>query len=236
MILRKIKLNTFFARTKAKVTTGLAKITSSRFADSLQPVEIADNSGIKVVPYSFENKHAAWPFPAGAKLPDMGAVPTGAATFDPTLNMSFSTEKVDVAIANVTTAQMNVAIGQTLQKEVWDNLEQDPSGGSLNEPGKKADARKNRPWLFHTGFANALHEVSRVTTLGAEKYTPGGWATVPDGINRYMEAFGRHETALAKGETFDDGPKGLGPDIYHKASMIWNLLASLELELREKKK
>ena len=49
-----------------------------------------------------------------------------------------------------------------------------------------------------------------------------------------MEAFGRHALSLGQGKVFDDGPKGLGPDVYHKAQMIWNLLASLELELREK--
>jgi hypothetical protein len=110
------------------------------------------------------------------------------------------------------------------------HLETDPSGGSLNEPGKKADAGKDLPWLFQTGFANALAEVVKVTTLGARKYTPNGWATVPNGSDRYMEGFARHTSYLARGEVFDNGPGGIGT--YHKAQMIWNLLASLELELR----
>jgi Domain of unknown function (DUF5664) len=109
--------------------------------------------------------------------------------------------------------------------------EQDPSGRALSEPGTKADQGKDLPWLFHTGFANALTEVVKVTTLGARKYTPNGWATVPNGSERYMEGFARHMNKLAKGEVFDTGPGGLGT--YHKAQMIWNLLASLELELRE---
>ena len=114
-------------------------------------------------------------------------------------------------------------------------VETDPNGRPLNSPGAKADQGKVKPWLMEAGFANALWEVARITTKGAEKYTPNGWCEVPDGINRYMEGFSRHKSALAKGAVFDDGPGGLGPDIYHKASMIWNLLASLELELRSKK-
>lgn len=112
--------------------------------------------------------------------------------------------------------------------------EADPSGGSLNEPGKKADAGKLLPWLFFSGFANALEKVAEVTTLGAKKYTPGGWATVPNGPERYMEAGMRHLTWLGQGEKFDSGPGGIGT--LHKAQIIWNFLASLELELREEKK
>lgn len=112
--------------------------------------------------------------------------------------------------------------------------EYDPSGGSLNEPGKKADAGKLLPWLFFSGFANALEKVADVTTLGAKKYTPNGWANVPNGPERYMEAALRHLIYLGQGEKFDSGPGGIGT--LHKAQIIWNLLASLELELREEKK
>lgn len=113
-------------------------------------------------------------------------------------------------------------------------VEADPSGGSLNEPGKKADAGKLLPWLFFSGFANALEKVADVTTLGAKKYTPNGWATIANGPGRYMEAAMRHLIYLGQGEKFDDGQGGIGT--LHKAQIIWNLLASLELELREEKK
>ena len=108
--------------------------------------------------------------------------------------------------------------------------EKDPSGLDAHAPGAKLDAGKTRPWLMESGFARALEEVAKVTTVGAIKYTPNGWAQVEDGPSRYMEAFGRHKTALGKGEILDDGPSGTG--CYHKAQMIWNLLASFELELR----
>lgn len=114
------------------------------------------------------------------------------------------------------------------------HIEADPHGKDQHAPGAKLDSGKLKPWLFYAGFARALEEVARVTTKGAEKYTENGWIEVPDGKKRYMEAFGRHMVSLAKGEVMDDGLKGLGPDIYHKAQMIWNLLASFELELREK--
>lgn len=109
--------------------------------------------------------------------------------------------------------------------------ETDPSGLDLNSPGAKADAGKSRVWLFMAGFSHALEEVSKVTTIGASKYTPNGWVDVPDGQARYMDAFGRHMLKLGAGEVFDEPPLGTG--CYHKAAMIWNLLAAFELELRE---
>lgn len=109
--------------------------------------------------------------------------------------------------------------------------EADPSGRPLNTPGAKADSGKVRPWLMMSGFARALEKVAEVTTKGAEKYTPNGWAEVPNGVDRYMEGFGRHMLKLGQGEVYDNGPNGIGTK--HKAQMIWNLLASLELEERE---
>lgn len=105
--------------------------------------------------------------------------------------------------------------------------ERDPSGRDPHQPGAKLDAGKPRVWLMLAGFANALDAVADVTTKGAVKYTPNGWVDVPDAQNRYMDAFGRHMLALAAGKTHD-----ADTGCAHKAQMIWNLLASLELELR----
>jgi Domain of unknown function (DUF5664) len=110
------------------------------------------------------------------------------------------------------------------------SFESDPHGIGQHEPGAKVDAGKQLSWLFISGFATALGEVAEVTTFGARKYTPNGWKAVPDGSQRYMEAFGRHLFALGRGEVRDNGPGGTG--CYHKAQMIWNLLASLELDLK----
>lgn len=107
-------------------------------------------------------------------------------------------------------------------------MESDPNGLLPHTPGAKLDFGKVRPWLCIAGFSNALNKVAEVTTKGAVKYTPNGWAQVPDGAERYMDAFGRHMLMLGTGEILD---KDTG--CYHKAQMVWNLLASLELELRD---
>lgn len=107
------------------------------------------------------------------------------------------------------------------------NVEMDPNGIGQHEQGAKLDAGKARVWLFIAGFSRALMAVADVTTKGAVKYTPNGWAHVPNGVDRYMDAFGRHLLALGRGETIDPDT-----DCLHKAQMVWNLLASLELEMR----
>jgi Domain of unknown function (DUF5664) len=106
--------------------------------------------------------------------------------------------------------------------------EKDPHGTDAHVPGAKLDAGKLQPWLCLSGFANALEAVAKVTTAGAIKYTRNGWVSVPDGETRYMEAFGRHLLALGQGETVD-----VDTGCLHKAQMVWNLLVSLELELRK---
>jgi hypothetical protein len=106
--------------------------------------------------------------------------------------------------------------------------ELDPTGRDPHQPGAKLDANKILAWLFLSGFSNALYAVADVTTKGAVKYTPNGWMEVPNGKDRYMEAFARHMLELGAGHQID-GDTGC----HHKAQMIWNLLASLELEIRE---
>ena len=105
--------------------------------------------------------------------------------------------------------------------------ETDPNGIDQHAPGAKLDAGKPMVWLCLSGFALALSEVAKVTTIGARKYTPNGWASVPDGSQRYMDAMGRHMLALGAGDERDTDTGCL-----HKAQMAWNVLASLELDLR----
>jgi hypothetical protein len=105
--------------------------------------------------------------------------------------------------------------------------EHDPHGTDPHVPGAKLDAGKPLPWLCIAGFSHALAAVADVTTKGATKYTPNGWMAVPNGAERYMEGFARHMLAHGRGEVYD-----MDTGCLHKAQMIWNLLASLELELR----
>lgn len=139
--------------------------------------------------------------------------------------------------------------------------ESDPYGTDLNAPGAKADANKPRAGLCLIGFIpaldtilahedgfvslgasstvveasfrwpKALMEVAKVTTAGAAKYTPSGWSQVPNGVERYLDAWGRHVLATGSGELFDDGPGGT--NCRHDAQSCWNLLAALTLSLRD---
>lgn len=103
--------------------------------------------------------------------------------------------------------------------------EKDPSGLAPNVPGAKLDAGKLRPALVLSGFSRALTLVCEIGTYGATKYSPNGWRHVPNGAERYMEAFTRHWMAYLRGEVMDDSSGW--PHLAHAA---WNILAVLELQ------
>lgn len=65
-------------------------------------------------------------------------------------------------------------------------------------------------------------------TYGAEKYSPNGWISVPDGEARYMEAHIRHMLGHAQGITYDSAT-----GFSHLSHAAWNLLAVMELQLRK---
>ena len=100
---------------------------------------------------------------------------------------------------------------------------------NLHKPGAKDDAAKRPVGLVFESFPRALLAVAKVAGDGAKKYTRGGWQTVPDGIERYSDAEGRH---LLK--RFIDGDADLESGSLHLAHSAWNSLAILELTLREK--
>ena len=108
--------------------------------------------------------------------------------------------------------------------------ETDSSGKLPHEPGSKLDHGKVRPGLVLGDFTNALYEVSRVGTRGAEKYTEHGWLSVDRGVDRYSDAMFRHLMAAQRGEKYDSSPGGTG--CLHLAQVAWNALAVLELVLR----
>lgn len=106
--------------------------------------------------------------------------------------------------------------------------ESDPHGKDQHETGAKLDAGKPRLGLVLGAFANALVEVGKVGTYGAQKYTDNGWLDVPKGKARYTDALLRHVLAETN-ETHD-------PDTHllHAAHAAWNALARLELVLRKR--
>lgn len=95
------------------------------------------------------------------------------------------------------------------------------------DKGVKFDTDKPRLDLVVGGFANAITEVGKVGTFGANKYTDNGWQEVDNGIERYASAMLRHYLAFKKGEVVD-------PDsnLLHLSHLAWNGLAVLELFIR----
>lgn len=108
------------------------------------------------------------------------------------------------------------------------DLEEYRASTTAPPAGTKHDAGKVQPTLVLDGFARALHAVSEVATHGAEKYGPGNWQLVEDGIKRYSDARDRHRLARAMGEERD--PES---GLLHAAHEAWNALAVLELMLRD---
>lgn len=108
--------------------------------------------------------------------------------------------------------------------------ETDPNGKSPHEPGSKLDGGKPCLWRgFINYFPRAITEVAAVSTFGAEKYTWGGWETVPHGHERYSDAMIRHLTKESSGEVLDSDS-----GFSHAAHAAWNALARLELTLKDK--
>lgn len=105
-------------------------------------------------------------------------------------------------------------------------MERDPNGKDLHEVGAKADAGKVRMELLPL---EAMQEIAKVMTFGANKYTDGGWRHVPNGIERYKGALLRH---LMK-EEFEDLDDETGE--LHAAAVACNALFRLQLILDAKR-
>ena len=88
--------------------------------------------------------------------------------------------------------------------------------------GLKYDGGKPRAALVLGGFANALLEVAKVGTFGAEKYAPNNWKLVDR--ERYEDALFRHLLQWQSGELVDPET-----GLLHLAHAAWNALAILQL-------
>jgi len=118
-----------------------------------------------------------------------------------------------------------------LKTEGFTKPESDPTGRKAGDAGAKLDQGKVRVGLVLSGFSNAIIEVSKVGTYGANKYSDNGWMSVPDGQKRYCDAQLRHMMKTFGGEEVD-----ADTGLLHLAHEAWNALARLELKLRETKK
>lgn len=73
---------------------------------------------------------------------------------------------------------------------------------------------------------DAIEEIVRVYTMGAEKYADDAWKTIPDAHRRYLAALFRHIAAYERGER-KDKESGLS----HLAHAAWNAIAILWLDM-----
>ncbi|MCK5612759.1 hypothetical protein KAR91_63385 [Candidatus Pacearchaeota archaeon] len=104
--------------------------------------------------------------------------------------------------------------------------ESDPNGIDQHAAGAKLDDGKIQAGVLKD-FSLALTAIAEVGSFGANKYTRGGWQSVPNGIERYEDAFWRH--LLKERHEPVDEDSGL----LHQAHLAWNILARLEMTLRK---
>ena len=100
-------------------------------------------------------------------------------------------------------------------------------------PGLKhdgADGKHERKPRWSLLPMDAVREVVRVLTKGAEKYTAGGWQFVDNAKERYTDALLRHVTSWMEGER-DDPEFGT----HHLANACCCALFCLALDLRAAK-
>lgn len=106
--------------------------------------------------------------------------------------------------------------------------ESDPNDVDQHAAGAKLDDGKIQAGVLKD-FSLALKAVAEVGTFGANKYTRGGWQSVPNGIERYEDALWRHLLS----ERHE--PADLDSGLLHEAHLAWNALSRLELMLRQEK-
>ena len=106
--------------------------------------------------------------------------------------------------------------------------ENDPHGIGQHEAGAKLDGGKLKAGVLKD-FSLALAAVAEVGTFGANKYTRGGWQSVPNGIERYDDAFWRH-LLKERHEPLDEDS-----GMPHEWHLVWNALAHLEMVLRKQR-
>jgi hypothetical protein len=96
------------------------------------------------------------------------------------------------------------------------------------EKGRKFDANKLRYDLVPM---DALDEIVRRFTHGAEKYAPGNWKEVDDAVERYSAALMRHFSKYRQGERKDPEASGLS----HIGAVAWNALVLVWFDLHSQK-
>lgn len=98
----------------------------------------------------------------------------------------------------------------------------------MSDAGKKHDAGKLPLHSILAYFPRALEELAGVIAHGEQLHGWQTWDTIENPLRRYAEADMRHEVEKCKGNTRDADSGRL-----HRAHRAFNVLALLELEMRE---
>lgn len=95
--------------------------------------------------------------------------------------------------------------------------------------GMKFDGGKAYASLPFLDFPDAIQELVKVSTFGANKYARHSWKGVDNAAMRYEDALARHFLA-SYFETLD--PES---GIAHKAHLAWNALATLQMAIERER-
>ena len=89
--------------------------------------------------------------------------------------------------------------------------------------GMKYDSGKLLFRPLMGGLAVALTAVAAVLSYGAQKYKVDSWQTVPEGRERYEDAYYRHQMARQMGEVYDDesGLPHMAHELCNLMFMFW---------------
>lgn len=96
-----------------------------------------------------------------------------------------------------------------------------------NNKDMKYDQGKLLANIPFEDFPDAIQELIKVCTFGAQKYERSSWKTVSNGRIRYNDARARH--FLATGNDSES-------NIDHLAHEAWNCLALLQLKIESNRK
>lgn len=102
-------------------------------------------------------------------------------------------------------------------------------GAGYGKDGSGKDDRADHKPRWELLPLDAIEEIVKVYTMGAEKYADDAWKTIPDAHRRYLAALFRHVAAYERGERLDK-ESGLS----HLAHAAWNAIAILWLDINNK--
>jgi hypothetical protein len=115
--------------------------------------------------------------------------------------------------------------------DFFDAVNADEKAAAEAKSGKKHDHRKPRMHLLFNDMSDALLEIGKVATYGANKYTDRGWRDVENNYERYSSAGYRHQLE----DSYEGGELDEESGFLHAAHAAWNAIAKLQIILDRKK-